>query len=80
MSKCLAIVPCLILLSGCSKVPVPVSMPPLPANLAMPCKPIDPLPVPFIDPDRLAFEANLIAAYGECAAKHAAAVKAVQKP
>ena len=76
MSKSLLLVLSLILLSGCSKAHVSVQMQPPPADLAQKCQDLPPLPNPLIDPARLEYEAELIAMYGECAARHYKAIEA----
>lgn len=48
----------------------------MPANLSTPCPAIPARPDPLIDPERLAWEIELVFAYRECAAKHIAGVKA----
>lgn len=68
------------LLAGCSRAHVTVPTPPLPANLASLCQAVAPLPNPLIDPERLVWEIMLIAAYGDCAAKHRHMVEAWPKP
>lgn len=52
-------------------------IPPLPANLAAMCKQID--PAPLVDPERLLWEVDLIAAYADCAVKHRLTVEAWPK-
>lgn len=76
MSRCLLIAPFLLLASGCSKAPVIVQTPPLQANLAQPCPQLPGVPVPLIDPPRLQWEADVLNAYADCAARHLATVKA----
>lgn len=56
-------------LSACSTTPAPTQIPALPANLAQPCPPIDPLPQPFIPPLSLEWTEKLIRQYGDCGAK-----------
>ena len=51
-------------------------MPQPPADLAQRCSELPKLPVPFLDPERLEYEADIIALYGECAARHYEAVEA----
>ena len=70
MSRSLPIALCVLMLPACSKVPVSVPMPPPPANLASPCPMI--APMPGIDPERAAWEVDLLFAYAECAGKHRA--------
>ena len=76
MSKFLLIAPCLLLLSACSTTRVSVPMPPPPANLAQSCEALPEVPKPLIDPDRLQWEADVVYAYGVCAARHRAAIDA----
>ena len=63
-------VPLLMLLSGCSLIRPQVPMPPPPANLAQSCPQIPGPPRPLVDPDRAAWEADVIAIYADCAARH----------
>ena len=70
MSKFLRIAPLLILLSACSKAVSIAPMPPPPANLAQRCQALPEVPVPLIDPDRLQWGTDVLAAYGDCALKH----------
>lgn len=77
MSRFLLIALCIPMLCGCSMMRVKPLTVQLPANLAAPCKAIDPLPDPLVDPARLIWETGLLYAYRDCAAKHAATVKAV---
>lgn len=79
MWKCLPIALCLPTLSACSSTQYETPMPPPPANLAQECKTLPPPPLPLIDPDRMQWEADLVYAYGECAARHRAAIEAWQK-
>jgi hypothetical protein len=65
-----------IMLAGCSPKRLTTQIPVLPAALAQPCPSIPAPPAPLIDPDRSVWELALIAAYGDCAARHSAAVKA----
>ena len=51
-------------------------MPPPPADLAQKCSELPKLPDPFLDPERLEYEAELVAMYGECAARHYKAIEA----
>ena len=51
-------------------------MPPPPANLAQPCPILAPLPNPLLDPERLQWELDVVNAYADCAARHAATVSA----
>lgn len=66
-------------LSACSTASLLAQTPPLQANLASPCPPLSKTPTPFVDPPRSEWEAELIIAYAECAAKHSATVKAWPK-
>lgn len=67
----------ILLVSGCSTKPLrPLVQ--LPANLAQPCQPIPTRPEPLIDPDRLAWEIELVYAYRECVLKHMATVEALK--
>ena len=67
----------LLLVSGCS---TPQSRPlvTLPANLAQPCQPIPTRPPVMLDPERLAWEIEIVYAYRECAMRHMATVEAVK--
>lgn len=76
MWKSLLIVPCLLLASACSTTRVSVPMPPPPANLAQTCGELPKLPEPLVDPERLQWEADVVYAYGTCAARHRATVQA----
>ena len=76
MLRCLLIVPCLLLASGCSKAVSPVSMPLPPANLSSPCRMLPTVPEPLLDPDRLQWEVDVLAAYEDCAVKHRLTVDA----
>lgn len=58
-----------LMLCACSTSPAPTQIPALPANLAQPCPPIDPLPQPFIPPLSLEWTEKLIRQYGDCGAK-----------
>ncbi len=64
------------LLAACSKPSVNVRMPPLPASLSQSCPKISSLPDPMIDPARAEWEADVLARYTTCAARHAATVEA----
>lgn len=77
MSKFLLTAPLCLMLLSCSTVRVKPPTVRLPANLAAPCKAIEPLPVPFVDPLRSEWEAGVLYAYADCAARHAATVKAL---
>lgn len=76
MSKSLLIAPFLLLLSACSTTRVSVPMPQPPANLAQLCGELPKIPSPLIDPERLQWEADVVYAYGVCAARHAGLAKA----
>lgn len=76
MSKFLLCALLLILLSACSTRPAAMQTVRLQANLAANCPPISPLPVPLIDPERAAWEAELMLSYGDCAARHRLTVEA----
>ena len=78
MWKSLLIAPCLLLASGCSTTRVSVPMQQPPANLAQTCAVLPKLPSPLIDPDRLQWEADVVFAYGVCAARHRATIEAWQ--
>lgn len=69
-------VPLTLLLVGCSKPPLIVQVPPLPANLSQLCGPVPKVPNPLIDPDRAQWEADVVYAYMDCAARHRATVEA----
>ena len=66
----------LLPLSACSKTISLGQTPPLQANLAQPCQALRLAPVPLIDPDRLQWEAEVVAAYADCAARHITTVRA----
>lgn len=51
-------------------------IPPAPASLAAECAPLPALPLPLIDPERLSWELQIIAAYADCAARHRRTVQA----
>lgn len=55
------------------------TVPRLAANLAAPCPPLPLPPEPLTDPDRGFWEADMIAKYGDCAARHRATVDAWPK-
>lgn len=76
MWKSLLIAPCLLLVSACSTTRVFVPMPLPPANLAQTCGELPKLPEPLTDPERLQWEADVVYAYGICAARHRATVQA----
>lgn len=69
----------LTLLSACSWTQPVAQMPPPPANLAQNCPPLRKPPAVLIDPDRAEWEAEIIASYGDCAARHRLTVGAWQK-
>lgn len=62
----------LLPLCGCSRTVSIGRTPPPQANLAQPCPPLQHPPSQLIDPARAQWEADLIAAYADCAARHAA--------
>ena len=76
IASCLLIALLLLMLAGCSNRVSPRSTPPLPANLAQPCPPLPPPPDPLVDPARMIWEMVVVAAYGDCGARHRAAVEA----
>lgn len=78
MSKYLLIAPFLMLVSGCSTTRVSTPMPLPPANLSQGCETLPEVPQPLIDPDRMQWEADVVYAYGLCAARHRATVDAWQ--
>ena len=51
-------------------------MPAPPANLAANCPPIQPLPATLVDPERVIWEIELVAKYGDCARRHRMTVEA----
>ena len=69
----------LLMLGGCSKSVSIAPIPALQANLAQPCQVLPSPPDPLNDPARAVWEMDLIAAYGDCAARHLATVKAWPK-
>lgn len=73
---CLIAALCLMSLASCSPKLSPTQTPALPANLAQPCPALPSPPAPLIDPDRVIWEAVLIAMYGDCASRHRATVAA----
>ena len=74
MSRFLPIALCALMLSACSRTHVSVPMPPPPANLASPCPMVH--PIPALDPERAAWEAETLLGYAICAGKHRAAIEA----
>jgi hypothetical protein len=76
MSKFLLSALLMILLSACSNRPVSMQTVRLQANLTANCPPIPKQPVPLIDPPRAEWEAELMLAYGDCAARHRLTVEA----
>ena len=73
--SCLPIVLSLLALPACSRTVSIAPTPPLQANLAQPCQQLAAPPEPLIDPDRAGWEAELLAAYADCAARHLATVR-----
>lgn len=67
--------PLMLCVASCKTVSAPQT-PRLEANLSQPCPPLPDPPVVLIDPDRAVWEAELIAFYGDCAARHFRAVAA----
>jgi hypothetical protein len=51
-------------------VPLTPQTPPLPVSLLAPCPALHRPPIPLADPERALWETDLIAAYGDCAARH----------
>jgi len=76
MSKFLLCALPLMLLSACSTPRAAAPTVQLQANLAANCPPISSPPVPLIDPSRAEWEAEILLAYGDCAARHRFAVDA----
>ena len=76
MSKFLLSVLPLTLLSACSTPRAATPTVQLQANLAANCPSISSPPVPLIDPPRAEWEAELLLAYGDCAARHRLTVEA----
>ena len=74
---CLALL--ILVLSGCSKAVSIVPMPQPPANLASNCAPLSPVPQPLVDPERVIWEVDTVAKYGDCAMKHRLTVEAWQE-
>lgn len=54
-------------------------MPRPPANLAQRCPDLAPVPDPLIDPERFQWELDVVNAYADCAARHAATTAAWEK-
>jgi hypothetical protein len=54
-------------------------MPAPPANLANDCPPIPPIPAVFVDPERVIWEIDVVAKYGDCALRHRKTVEAWQE-
>ncbi len=75
MSRFLRIVPCLRMLSACSRAHVGAPTPRREANLATPCPTIELLPIVFIGPARLQWATGVLAAYADRAARHLATVE-----
>ena len=65
------------MLSACStaRLPEPVRVP---ANLTQPCQTLPARPEPFADPDRLAWEIEVVFSYLDCQRRHGALVDAVK--
>jgi hypothetical protein len=57
----------------------PTRLPELSANLAAPCVALPPRPDPFLDPERLVWEVDVVSSYGACATLHAKTVEAWAK-
>jgi hypothetical protein len=53
-----------------------VQFPAPPANLAAPCPPLALPPTPLLDPERAVWEADMIAKYGDCGARHVNTIEA----
>lgn len=68
------------MLGGCSKSVSIAPIPALQANLSQPCQVLPSPPDPLNDPARAVWEMDLIAAFGDCAAKVLAIQKAWPKP
>lgn len=64
-------------LAACGK-PLKPPTGPLPANLRQPCPPLPLPPKPLVGEARDLWEAAIITLYGECAARHLAAIKATE--
>lgn len=79
MLLCLVAASLLPLLCACSTAPLRLPTPELEASLAQSCPPVPPRPTPLVDPDRSGWELGLLAAYGECAARHRHTVDAWPK-
>lgn len=76
ISSHLLIVSLLLQLCACSTSQLETPQPRLQANLAQPCPPIPPRPVPFLDPDRLLWENRIVAQLGDCGLRHILTVEA----
>ena len=76
MSKYLLIALSLLLVSGCSTTRVSTPIPLPPANLSQQCAALPKVPEPLIDPARIQWEADVVYAYGLCAARHRATIDA----
>ena len=76
MSKYPLIALSLLLVSGCSTTRVSTPMPLPPANLSQQCAELPKVPEPLIDPARVQWEADILYAYGLCAARHRATIDA----
>lgn len=76
MLKFLLSVLLLLALPACS-VLRPIKPTPLPpVNLVQPCQRLPKPPTPLIDPPRAQWEADVVYAYADCAAKHRALAEA----
>lgn len=62
----------LLPLCACSRTVSVGQIPPPQANLSQPCPPLPLPPIPLVDPPRSQWEADLIAAYADCAARQRA--------
>ena len=79
IGRYLMIALCLMALPSCSTRPSGPRIPAPPANLAADCPLLPNLPVPLIDPARLLWEAQVVAVYADCKARHRATVQAWPK-
>lgn len=70
---------CLPMLAACSKTVSVTPTPPPPANLAQACQMLLAPPLVLVDPDRLQWEADILAAYADCAIRHRLTVEAWQE-
>lgn len=68
--RCLLIAPLLLVLCACSKTVSVGRTPPPQANLFQRCPDLPPPPTPLLGQARDQWEADLIALYGDCAARH----------